>query len=111
MISNTSSIKRQYGYVLAINEARKNQFHRKREYLTMGENDLSDVAPSNIYTIPSGKYAVCTIKIHGKYVDFSHLFQWIDSNGYKTDAIYADEVGLQLFEYFDFYCEIKAHLI
>lgn len=111
VISNTSSIKRQYGYVLDINEARKNQFHRKREYLTMGESNLSDVAPSNIYTIPSGKYAVCTIEIHGKYVDFSHLFQWIDSNGYKTDAIYADEVGLQLFEYFDFYCEIKAHLI
>lgn len=73
--------------------------------------DQQHIAPSNIYTIPSGKYAVCTIKIHGKYVDFSHLFQWIDSNGYKTDAIYADEVGLQLFEYFDFYCEIKAHLI
>ena len=40
----------------------------------MGESALSDVAPSNIYTIPSGKYAVCTIEIHGKYVNFLIFF-------------------------------------
>ena len=32
-------------------------------------------------------------------------------NGYTTDAVYADELGLQLFDYIDdYYCEIKAHL-
>ena len=111
VISNTPSIKRQYGYVLDINEAKNNQFYRKREYVQIEESDLSYVEPSNIFIIPSGKYAVCTTEIHGKHVDFSPLFCWLESNGYQTDAIYADEVGLQLFEYFDFFCEIKAHLI
>lgn len=111
VVSNAPSIKRQYGYVLNIKEAKNNQFYRKREYIQLEESNLAYVDPSNIFTIPAGKYAVCTIEIHGKYVDFSSLFEWLDKNEYQIDAIYADEVGLQLFEYYDFFCEIKAHLI
>ena len=111
VVSNSPSIKRQYGYVLDIKGAKNNLFYRKREYIQLEESNLTYVDPSNIFTIPSGKYAVCTIEIHGKHVDFSSLFEWLDKNGYQTDAIYADEVGLQLFEYYDFFCEIKAHLI
>lgn len=111
IVRNTPSIKRQYGYVLGIAEAMNHTFYRKREYIELEETDLTKTGSKNLYTIPAGIYAVCTIEIHGTHVDFSPLFQWLDANGYQTDAIYADEVGLQLFEYYDFYCEIKAHLI
>ena len=114
VVSKIPSIKRQYGYVLEIKEAKGNTFYRKREYIQLQEDEfdhLDTMDTSNLYTIPAGKYAVCTLTIHGKKVDFSPLFDWLDARHYQTDAIYADEVGLQLFEYYDFYCEIKAHLI
>ena len=61
--------------------------------------------------MPSGEYAVCIVRIIRESADFGPLFSWMKENGYTTDAVYADELGLQLFDYIDdYYCEIKAHL-
>ena len=39
------------------------------------------------------------------------MLDWLAANGEETDAIYAEELGLQLFPYMDNYaCEVRAHL-
>ena len=36
---------------------------------------------------------------------------WLAAHGEEADAIYAEELGLQLFPYMDDYaCEVRAHL-
>lgn len=39
------------------------------------------------------------------------LLGWLAQNRQEIDAVYAEELGLQLFPYLDnYYCEVRAHL-
>ena len=68
--------------------------------------------PDTLYTIPAGKYAVFILHIMDDQADFGPFLRWLDENGWETDAVYADELGMQLFDYIkDYYCEVKAHLV
>ena len=83
-----------------------------REYVKLPDEDYSSVNPEHLYTIPGGRYAVCTIPIKNETADFSALINWMRENRYRTDAVFADEVGFQLFKYIYHYnCEIKIHLL
>lgn len=65
-----------------------------------------------LISISAGTYAVCIVHIQNDTADFTHLPKWLQKNRYSTDAVYAEEVGLQLLGYIDDYnCEVKAHLI
>ena len=44
--------------------------------------------------------------------DFSPLIHWLKEKHYRTDAVFAEKVGFQLFKYiYHYYCEIKIHLV
>ena len=110
-LRHADTIQRKYGYFLDVEQMRQGRIYKLREYLKIPDSTYSHTEPDNLYTIPKGNYAVCIVRIINGTADFSLLFQWLKQHGYTTDAVYAEEMGLQLFDYIDdFYCEIKAHL-
>lgn len=61
--------------------------------------------------MPAGRYAVFLLCIRQERADFSPLLDWLAAHGEEADAVYAEELGLQLFPYMDDYaCEVRAHL-
>lgn len=110
-LRQADTIQRQYGYILDLDQIRNGKFVKQREYLKIAGNSYHHVKSENLYTIPAGNYAVFILHIENGNADFSPLLSWLDSNAYHTDMIYAEEIGLQLFDYVEYDCEIKAHLI
>lgn len=110
-LHHAPSIKRKYGYILDLDGLEKGQFIKRREYLKLEHTDYTFVSADNLYHIPSGKYIVFTLQIKNEEADFSPLLNWITKHGREIDAVFAEELGLQLFPYIDnYYCEIRAHL-
>lgn len=108
----SDTIRRKYGYVADLDQARLGKFVKLNVYLKMPEEFYAYVKPENLIVLPEGDYAVFVNHICGENADFSILFQWLEENNYTTDAIYAEEIGLQLSDYYteEYYCKIKAHL-
>lgn len=105
------TIRRKYGYIIDTEGLATGKFVKCREYLKMEHQNFQYIAPDSYYIIPAGKYAVFTLHIQNEEADFTPLVKWLQENNKKTDAIYAEEIGLQLFPYINnYYCEIKAHL-
>lgn len=105
------SIRKKYGYVLNLQEIDNKQFVKEREYLKIENSDYQNIPPENLFTLPAGAYAVFILHIKNETADFSPLLNWLRENKAEVDIIFAEEVGLQLFDYLpDYYCEIKAHL-
>lgn len=110
-LRQTDSIRRKYGYILDMEQMRFGRLVKQREYLKTGQGDYTHVAPENLYTLPAGQYAIFTLHVDGEITDFGPLFDWMEANGCQADIVFAEEIGLQLFDYIQFDCEIKAHLI
>lgn len=112
-LQRTDSIRRKYGYILDFDKMQNGKFIKQREYLKIGRNDFPNVNPKNLLTLPAGEYAVCILHIQGENANFQPLFHWLDDNRRQADAVFAEEIGLQLFDYveYGYDCEIKAHLI
>lgn len=105
------SIRKKYGYILNLSEISNKRFVKEREYLKIDESVRQNIPSENLLTLPSGAYAVFILHIKNESADFSPLINWLRENDAEADAIFAEEIGLQLFEYIsDYYCEIKAHL-
>lgn len=110
-LGQADSIRRKYGYILDAEELRAGNFVKCREYLKLKGSRYTHVAAENQYHLPAGRYAVFTLHIRGEKADFAPFLAWLKREGQTVDAIFAEELGLQLFEYLeDYYCEIKAHL-
>lgn len=108
----TNFVRRKYGYFLDTESFLDNKLKKYREYVVLPDGDYSSVNPEHLYVLPGGNYAVCTIPIKNETADFSVLIDWLNQNHYKTDAVFAEETGFQLFKYiYHYYCEIKVHLI
>ena len=108
----TNFVRRKYGYFLDTERFLANELRKYREYVKLPDGDYSSINPEHLYTLPGGTYAVCTIPIKNETADFSMLLNWLNENHYKTDAVFAEEVGFQLFKYiYHYYCEIKMHLV
>lgn len=108
----TKFVRRKYGYFLDSESFWDNELRKYREYIKLPDGDYSSVSPENLYTLPGGNYALCTIPIRNETADFSRLLDWLNENHYTTDAIFAEEIVFQLFKYiYHYYCEIKVHLI
>lgn len=106
------SIQRKYGYILDMEQVQNGVFYKAGEYLKIAGSRYSHVKPEHLYTLPSGEYAVCIVHVVNDTLDFCALNRWLDKNQYDTDAVFAEELGLQLFDYIhDYYCELKAHLV
>ncbi|WP_242849055.1 MerR family transcriptional regulator [Robinsoniella sp. KNHs210] len=107
-----STIQRKYGYLIDQDQMVDGRVCKYREYLKIADSSYSHVQSENLYVLPAGDYAVCIVRIIKDTADFQPLIQWMNVNGYTTDEVYAEELGLQLFDYIDdYYCEIKAHLV
>ena len=108
----TNFVRRKYGYFLDTESFFVNELKKYREYVKLPDGDYSSINLEHLYTLPGGNYAVCTIPIKNETADFSVLIDWMKENHYRTDAVFAEEVGFQLFKYiYHYYCEIKIHLI
>lgn len=109
-LRQAASIRRRYGYLLDGAGMPAGRVVKLREYVRM-EEPYRCIDPGSLYTIPAGRYAVFTLRIRQERADFSPLLDWLATHGEETDAIYAEELGLQLFPYMDNYaCEVRAHL-
>lgn len=106
------TIQRKYGYILDIGQMQQGKIYKLREYLKIADSQYTHTKPENLYTMPAGDYAVCIVHIVEETADFRPLIEWLEKHHYETDIVYAEELGLQLFDYIDdFYCEIRAHLL
>lgn len=89
----------------------KGRFIKRREYLKMEHQEYAHISPEHLYRIPAGNYIVFTLQIRNEEADFFPLLDWLEKNNQEIDAVFAEEVGLQLFPYMEnYYCEVKAHL-
>lgn len=110
-LQHADSIQRRYGYLLDREQMREGRVYKHGEYLKLPGSSYSHVSPEHLHTLPAGEYAVCIVHIVEDRADFTPLFRWLEENRYEADLVYAEELGLQLFDYIDdYYCEIKAHL-
>lgn len=110
-LRHAPSIKRKYGYILDMGGLEEGKFIKRREYLKMEHQNYVHISTDNLYRIPAGKYIVFTLQIKNEEADFSPLLNWTAEHNQEIDAVFAEELGLQLFPYMDnYYCEVKAHL-
>lgn len=112
VLQHTSSIKRRYGYIMGLEQFYRGELCKCREYMKVPDpSTLSKAAPETLYTIPAGAYAVCMVHIVNHRADLSPLFSWLEEHHFQALEVYAEEVGLQLFNYIDdYYCELKVRL-
>lgn len=111
VLGQAGTIRRKYGYVLDPGQIGNGRVVKRREYLKMEDADYSCVAQENLLIIPAGMYAVFTLHIRHEEADFTPLTQWLCENGKAAELIFAEELGLQLFDYIkDYYCEVKVYL-
>lgn len=111
-LKNGLSIRRKYGYIVDIDKMNEGKFIKDREYLKIEGNVYQNISKENLYVLPSGMYIVFNLHIQNECADFSPLIEWLKDNDEEIDCVFAEELGLQLFEYVpDYYCKIKAHLI
>ena len=88
-----------------------NRFIKQREYLRLSNINWEKVKPENVLVIPSGEYAIFTLHISEEKADFEPFRKWLEQNHYTADRIFAEGIGLQLFDYLpDYYCEVHALL-
>ncbi len=110
-LRHAPSIRRRYGYVLDMAGLEAGKFIKRREYLKMEHQEYAHISPDNLYQIPAGTYILFTVQIKNEEADFSPLLDWLAKHDKEIDAVFAEELGLQLFPYMDnYYCQIKAHL-
>ena len=110
-LRHAPSIRRKYGYILDMDGLERGEFIKRREYLKIEHQNYTHISPDNLYRIPAGKYIVFTLQIRNEKADFSPLLKRIAEHGQEIDAVFAEELGLQLFPYLEnYYCEVKAHL-
>lgn len=106
-LKRAGSIRRKYGYVLDPDGVKENRFIKQREYLILEDPGHGGIQPKCLLTIPAGEYAVFLNRVRGEVSDFTELTEWMSANHRTAKAVYAEEVGLQLFDYIDEYiCEI-----
>lgn len=110
-MKHTGTIQKRYGYDLDLEQMVDNRFVKQREYLRLSNIDWEKVKPENVLVIPAGEYAIFTLHISEEKADFGPFRKWLEQNHYTADRIFAEEIGLQLFDYLpDYYCEVHALL-
>lgn len=110
-LRHAPSIRRKYGYILDLDGLARGKFIKRREYLKLEHLEQASVAPEALYRIPAGKYVVFTLQIRNEEAGFSPLLDWLAEHDQEIEAVFAEELGLQLFPYMDnYYCEVKARI-
>ena len=102
----THFVRRKYGYFLDPDRLLQNDLLKCREYMKLPNGDYSSINPEHLYTLPAGDYAVFTVQIQDETADFSPLLDFLSSEGFTTDIVFAEEIGFQLFKYIHNYPEL-----
>lgn len=110
-LRQSNTIRRKYGYILDLKQMKEGRFVKQREYLKTGRKDFENVSPENLFTLPAGKYALFMLHVKQEDADFHPFFRWLEQHNFQSDFVFAEEIGLQLFDYVEYDCEIKAHLV
>lgn len=106
----TDTIRRSYGYVLDIESFASGEMRKQREYLRLDANAQAHISGERRFTLLAGEYAVFYAHVVNERFDPAPVLRWLAENGYTYDACYADEVGLQLFVYTDYWCKMRLRL-
>lgn len=109
-LRQSNTIRRKYGYILDLKQMEAGRFVKQREYLKTGRKDFENVSPENLFTLPAGEYALFMLHVKQEDADFRPFFRWLEQHNFQADFVFAEEIGLQLFDYVEYDCEIKAHL-
>lgn len=106
-LQHHATIKRKYGYVLNNQIIQNNVFSRKGEYLNLFSNQYPYTDPRYIYEIPAGKYVCQRVKIQNGFVDMAAIREYLKEHSYIPQIVVAEEIGLPLFDFQNFECEIE----
>lgn len=110
LLQSYNTIRRRYGYVLDFGSLPGGTVDPVQEYLILEDTDLSGVKPENRMTIPAGEYAVAYLQIRDWKGDFGPLMDFVRQTGREPGAVYAEEMGLQLFAYTGYPCRVLVRL-
>lgn len=105
-LQHLDSLKRKYGYILDEKILEDNVFRSKGEYLNLYKKNYDYT--SDIYTIPSGTYVCQRVKIKNDVADMSDIRRYLQEHHLKPRFVLAEEIGLPLFDFTKFDCEIQV---
>ena len=111
LLQSYNTIRRRYGYILDFDSLPGGMVDPVQEYLILEQADLSSVRPENRMTIPAGEYAVAYLRIRDWRGDFGPLLEFVRQSGCRPGAVYAEELGLQLFAYTGYPCRVRVQLL
>lgn len=107
-MSHNDSMKRKYGYFLKQESLQKDCFVSEGEYLDLYKNKYSYTAPENIKIIPEGEYVTQILNIRDNNLNMAGIRDYIEARNLRPVMIVAEEVGLPLDSFNDFYCKVEV---
>lgn len=106
-LQHAPSLKRKYGYILNPQVIMNDVFKIEGEFLNLYQNKYEYTEKEHIYEIPSGTYLCQRMKVQNRLVQMSKLRKAFRDGNYDVKLIVAEEVGLPLFNFDDFECEMQ----
>lgn len=106
-LQHLDSLKRKYGYILDEKIIQNNLFRRKGEYLNLYKNNYTYTEDQYIYTVPKGTYVCQKIEVKNWQADMSNIRRYLREHHLKSKFVLAEEVGVPLFDFTKFDCEIQ----
>lgn len=107
-MNHTPTLRRKYGYVLDGSVLDTDRFVRRGEYVNLFKEKYRFTDRKNILLIPEGDYVCQICRIKDGRVDLGGLRSYLEQHALAPGAAFAEEVGLPLFDFSDFYCEIQV---
>lgn len=106
-MKHLDKLKRKYGYVIGLKIIYNNVFFRKGEYVNLYTNKYKYTNPNNIYTIPAGRYVCKVVEVKNHLVDMSSIRKYLKERNYEAEMIFAEEIGLPMFDFEKYKCELQ----
>lgn len=106
-IAHNDSLKRKYGYFLKRESLQENRFLLEGEYVDLYKNKYLNTAPENLKIIPEGDYVTQILNIQNHKVSMKGIQRYMEEKNLEPVMIIAEEVGLPLDSFDDFYCKIE----
>lgn len=106
-MEHTDTLRRKYGYIIDNKLIYNNVFFRKGEYLNLYSKKYNYTEKQYIYKIPKGRYVCQIVEIKNHLVDMSDMRKYLNTHELKVKEIYAEEIGLPLFDFNQYKCELQ----
>lgn len=106
-LQHTEALQRKYGYIVDERILQNNLFRRKGEFVNLYKTNYKHTEKENIYMIPGGRYVCQRIELKDYVADMSKMRKYLHENHLTPKFILAEEVGLPLFNFRKFDCELQ----